>query len=891
MDAHHVLVVDDERASREAIAAILRSGGIEVTVASGGEEALRLLESRKPELIVADVRMPGMSGYELCRRVRSLGHDDIPFFFCSTLGGLPERVAGLKVGADEYLVKPVDGEELLLKARGHLRRSRTLNALRRAFGEASEAGALLSGQVGEAGVAEVLQILDQRGEGDRCVRIDGPGGHSEIYVSGRTLVHAAHGRTEGWKAFVRALGRSEGTFRVDARSYLGPPTLEGALDHRLLEAMTELDEYRLVAANLGGSRFAVRYRAELFGRRLGPQTIALLGLVEKHGELDRIAEESPLPDLELLRLLVSLLNTGDIRPVATGQAAAPPPTPSPAASAPPPAAGEAQAQWAEAMAELRAEYVAEAPGRLTGLQERLDRLAAAPDDAALLHELRAGFHGLAGSGTTYGFPRVSALGAEGERICLGGHRGRPVSAERLAHLRAIVDELRRELRSDGDPGPEPEAPTAPALVDVVLADGHPAQAEALERALAEEGLACRWARSAAELRALVEARMPDAVLMDVAVPGGSGYELVRWTRDQPLGDRPTIFVTGGASAFLDKVEAVLSGADGYAERPFDVPAFVRRLRRLLEARRPAPVRVLVVEDDPAQAAFLRKVLATAGYEVTLCGDPARFEQDLAAAAPDVVLLDVLLPTVDGYALARFLRQDERYATLPILFVTTEGTLSSRVEAERVGADDLLVKPVVPWLLLTKIASRVERARLLKALLNHDGLTQLLTHSALVDRVRGALARAAREPWRQQALVMIDVDHFKAVNDRHGHPVGDRVLAALASLLRRRLRESDVVGRYGGEEFGILIEDLAAPDVVRLLERLREEFAALPLGPGAGGASFHATFSAGVAMLDPSRMDLDDWRKAADAALYRAKNGGRNRVVLADLPGGVPPPRA
>jgi diguanylate cyclase (GGDEF)-like protein len=124
--------------------------------------------------------------------------------------------------------------------------------------------------------------------------------------------------------------------------------------------------------------------------------------------------------------------------------------------------------------------------------------------------------------------------------------------------------------------------------------------------------------------------------------------------------------------------------------------------------------------------------------------------------------------------------------------------------------------------------------------------------------------------------MIDVDHFKSVNDRFGHPVGDRVLAALAALLRRRLRQSDRVGRYGGEEFATLIEDLPEHEVVRLVERLLAEFGAME-HHAADGETFKATFSAGVAMLRPG-MTLDDWKKAADDALYAAKKGGRNRVM-------------
>ena len=118
-----------------------------------------------------------------------------------------------------------------------------------------------------------------------------------------------------------------------------------------------------------------------------------------------------------------------------------------------------------------------------------------------------------------------------------------------------------------------------------------------------------------------------------------------------------------------------------------------------------------------------------------------------------------------------------------------------------------MKPVVAPLLLSTVAARIERSRFVRQLLSRDGLTRLLTHTAFIEAAQALHARQQEEPDRAVAWVMIDVDHFKSVNDRFGHPVGDRVLAALAALLRRRLRQSDRVGRYGGEEFATLIEDL------------------------------------------------------------------------------------
>jgi diguanylate cyclase (GGDEF)-like protein len=310
----------------------------------------------------------------------------------------------------------------------------------------------------------------------------------------------------------------------------------------------------------------------------------------------------------------------------------------------------------------------------------------------------------------------------------------------------------------------------------------------------------------------------------------------------------------------------------------DWEALMRRLLLLLERSSPVRGRILSVEDDPAQSAFVRAVLESAGYEVRVCADPRRFEAELISFSPELVMMDILLPGMSGYDLVRYLRQDERYATLPILFLSTEGQVEAQIQAARAGGDDHLVKPVSPGLLLSAVAARMERGRFLRGLLERDGLTRLLTHSAFLERARATVARRRRDPRRATAWVMVDLDHFKSVNDRHGHPVGDRVLTAAAALLRRRLRQTDIIGRYGGEEFAILLDDLNVDDAVRLVDRLREEFASLE-HHAADRAPFRATFSAGVAMLAPDA-DLDQWRKAADEALYAAKRAGRNRVLAA-----------
>jgi diguanylate cyclase (GGDEF)-like protein len=171
-------------------------------------------------------------------------------------------------------------------------------------------------------------------------------------------------------------------------------------------------------------------------------------------------------------------------------------------------------------------------------------------------------------------------------------------------------------------------------------------------------------------------------------------------------------------------------------------------------------------------------------------------------------------------------------------------------------------------------ARIKRARDLQTRMHRDGLTQLLTRAAFVERAGAMVADARRRPERRRALVLLDVDDLKAINDGFGHAAGDRALTALAGLLRRRLRPSDAVGRIGGDEFAVVVEDLAEGDVARVVSRLLEEFRATSIAAPDGG-EFSTTFSAGIAMLGAE--GLEEWMHAADTALYDAKRAGRGCV--------------
>jgi len=308
-----VLLVDDDENSLEMLSSCLTNGGFRVVTAKNGEEALRHLDKFEPQLIISDVMMPEMSGYELCRKVRALGLDEIPFLFVSALASLPERIIGLRMGADDYIVKPINPEELLLKVSIQVGRTQKLQALKKAA-ESKGSVALMTGNLQEVSPADLFQLLDYWGHGDLCVYMDDLLFVGKVYLSGKHIVHAEIGNISGSKAFYRLLTWSAGTFRVQVETYNGRPTISGRLQQALVQGLAHMDECRFLRVAIAeqGEYFVVQHSPDLFKRRFEEKTSMLLALIESHHYLGKILDYSPLTDLETLRILYTLMHTGII---------------------------------------------------------------------------------------------------------------------------------------------------------------------------------------------------------------------------------------------------------------------------------------------------------------------------------------------------------------------------------------------------------------------------------------------------------------------------------------------------------------------------------------------------------------------------------------------------
>jgi len=238
-----------------------------------------------------------------------------------------------------------------------------------------------------------------------------------------------------------------------------------------------------------------------------------------------------------------------------------------------------------------------------------------------------------------------------------------------------------------------------------------------------------------------------------------------------------------------------------------------------------------------------------------------------------------MPHCTGVEATRVLRQLAAYQSLPVVYLSSETDMGMQVEALRLGGDQFLTKPCNPVLLAAVVKTKIERYREMQRHSQHDSLTGLLNHSAAKSRLN-LLVQSLQSAPEPLCVAMLDIDHFKSVNDTYGHPVGDQVIRSLAWLLKGRLRSSDIIGRYGGEEFIVVLRSASLDEAEAVLDCIRADFATLPHAHAAG--TLRATFSAGLAEF-PTWATGNDLTHAADEALLEAKRQGRNRIVLARQP--------
>lgn len=303
-------------------------------------------------------------------------------------------------------------------------------------------------------------------------------------------------------------------------------------------------------------------------------------------------------------------------------------------------------------------------------------------------------------------------------------------------------------------------------------------------------------------------------------------------------------------------------------------AVMARIVKLCGSEEEPPYKVLVVEDSKTASTLIQRTLKESGVESLAISKPQEVLTALAKFQPDLVLMDMYMPGCTGVEVTRVIRQHEEFLSTPVVYLSADTSIALQVDALRLGGDHFLTKPFNPVVLNAVVKSKIDRYRILRRSMYLDSLTGLLNHTSSKQRVDTSVNTALADNT-PLCVAMIDIDHFKKVNDTYGHPMGDQVIRSMAWLLKQRVRKTDSVGRYGGEEFLVILPQANADRAAQLLDRIRVDFSQFHHPVNA--TSFACTFSCGIAQLAPG-ISAQALVKLADEALYKAKKQGRNQIV-------------
>jgi len=484
-------------------------------------------------------------------------------------------------------------------------------------------------------------------------------------------------------------------------------------------------------------------------------------------------------------------------------------------------------------------------------------------------------HKVATSVGKFGFPEGSRLAAEIEQAFAGASG---VSPARAARVSEQISALRRELArtpggSDGGANP---------LLLVVGADAR--FTARLGAEAARRGVRVAAAEDHAAARDALERENPAVLVLDLVVAEQAEEAYPFLAEVAARVPRVPVLVVAKRSSLVDRVRVSRLCGGTVLQKPASASRVLETALQAARQSRAAEFRVLAVDDDDATLELLRTLLEPHHIRLATLGNPLRFWDVLERANPDLLVLSLEMPHLNGIELCRVVRSDGRWRQLPVVFLTPHSEPETVFRVFAAGADDFVVKPIVGPELVARITSRLQRAQAHSDVTETDGLTGLAPR----HRAREALLQMIRLADRQGVpvcLALLDVDGLLDINRRHGHEAGDEVLRHVGELLLANFRAEDVIARWSGDEFLVGMYGTTAEDGARKVEQLVE---ALRSHTFLGSRMrFTARLSAGTAEFPRDGGDLPSLCQVADLALNQAKSAGRRRGAPVTVPLPVP----
>nr|WP_245224029.1 PleD family two-component system response regulator [Rhizobium halophytocola] len=450
----------------------------------------------------------------------------------------------------------------------------------------------------------------------------------------------------------------------------------------------------------------------------------------------------------------------------------------------------------------------------------------------------------------------------------------------------------------------------------MVVDDIPANLKLLEARLVAEYFDVLTAENGADALSICERTQVDVILLDIMMPEMDGFEVCERLKANPRTSHIPVVIVTALDQPADRVRGLKAGADDFLTKPVNDLQLISRVKSLVrlkmlsdelrirsettrdimiedltrsgEPRLEEPAQVLVVDGRASSQERLIKTLKPIA-EVTAMSDPQAAVFEAAENAFDLVIVNANFDDYDPLRLCSQLRSLERCRFIPVLLIVEEGAEPMVVRALDLGVNDYVLRPIDPNELVARSLTQIRRKRFNDRLRNSvkqsielavtDALTGLHNRRYLDNHLK-TLFNRARQRGRELTVCITDIDRFKAVNDTHGHDVGDEVLREFAARLRSTVRGADLACRFGGEEFVIVMPDTTADTAATVAERLRAIIENKPFSLPEGAGTLTITASIGLATIGAGVDTPEQLMKQADLALYEAKKNGRNRVVAA-----------
>lgn len=814
-----ILCVEDDQGLAKLLQQALVKQHYHVDLATDGQTGWDLVETELYDLILLDWMLPKLPGIEFCKRLRREKHSTLnpnqntAVLLMTALDTVTNKVIGLDAGADDYVVKPFNFDEILARIRALLRRSQGTRS-------------------------PLLQW------GDLCLNPN----NCEVTYQEKPIILTAK-EYELLEIFLR---NPEQIFSIE----------------RLLMALWAVEEMPsegAVRAHIKG----LRQKLKLAGANDPLKTVYRLGYRLKSIKDSKEQETN------------SKKKTKDQETEQTSAFSCP----SSVSSSIPPDLWEV---WRECRQSYR--------DRLSIIEQAVIALQNKTLSAEQKQQAEQEAHTLIGSLGSFGLDEASQISRRIQRIL---KEQEPIGNVEIEQLNQLITALSLYLGEEGEKSKDihkiskSSSDTSLKTSLLIVDDDLP-----LAKLLANEALSWGFnAEIATDLETAqqcLENGSIKAILLDLNLSGSaSGLEFLGAAHQQ-YPDVPVLVLTADET-FEKRVQAARLGSRYFLQKPIPPAQVLAAVTQALQQMNRSMARLLIVDDDPAILNLLSSLLEPCGYQITLLSEPQQFWQTLEQTAPDLLILDIelcesatfqnlnektIIPSLNGIELCQVIRSDLRWNSLPVLFLSAHTDQETVQRSFAAGANDFLSKPVVSQELLTRVQTRLEH-RYLWEPTELDELTGLSrrrkAQQDLTQSIR--LAQGQQQPF---SLALLDLDHFKQVNDRYGHPMGDCVLSFLGKLLRQSFRQEDILGRWGGEEFIIGMYGIPKQDAVKRLQQVLDQLNLCVFQTNNDEEPFPVTFSAGIAQLSSDGGDLKTLCYYADHALYQAKLAGRNQIFAIGL---------